>query len=162
LPAYAPRPTLQVRAVDTLLQVSYNNCGMWPDTLTAREKSQTERAIEALRDVPWAARLVREAAPLLQPMSQSARPQAKMGMPLETRFAYELHRTGRSAEYEHETETPGTPYMIIDSPGQGCYGEDGRCRVIVRPLGLASEGAFCIPPNWSHGRSTAACGLTFN
>ena len=36
----------------------------------------------------------------------------------------------------------------------------GRCQAILGPLGLASEGAFCIPPNWSHGRPTAATGPT--
>lgn len=107
-PAYAPRPTIGARGVDTLPRVGYNSCAMWPDTLTAREKSRTERAIKALRDVPWAARLVREAAPLLQPMSQLARSQAKMGALLETRFAHELHRTGHSAEHEYETGVGGS------------------------------------------------------
>jgi len=105
---YAPCPTTQLWVVDIPLRVGYNNCAMWPDTLTVREKSQTERAIGALRDVPWAARLVREAAPLLQPMSQSARSQAKMGVLLETRFAYELHRTGHSVEYEYGTGVGGS------------------------------------------------------
>lgn len=53
-----------------------------------REKHYTERAIDALRHVPWAARLIREAADLLQPLSQSARSQAKMGQLLEVRFSY--------------------------------------------------------------------------
>lgn len=96
---------------------------MWLEALTMREKHYTERAIDALRHVPWAARLIREAADLLQPLSQSARSQAKMGQLLEVRFSYELHRAGHSAEYECKASVggstvdfrvPGRPEWLIE------------------------------------------------
>ena len=68
---------------------------MWSDTLTSREAEFTEGAIKALRGIVWA-------QPVLNRLQQAGGLKSE-NMPLmfEVRFAYELHRAGKIAEYEH-------------------------------------------------------------
>jgi hypothetical protein len=68
---------------------------MWSDTLTSREAAFTARAIEALNGINWA-------QPILNRLQQAGGLKSK-NMPLmfEVRFAYELHRAGKVAEYEY-------------------------------------------------------------
>lgn len=67
---------------------------MWTDRLTNREAEFTERAIKALRDISWA-------KPVLDRLQQAGGISSK-NMPLmfEVRFAYELHCSGKVADYE--------------------------------------------------------------
>jgi len=67
---------------------------MWSNTLTSREAKFTATAIEALKDINWA-------QPLLKRLHQAGGLKSE-NMPLmfEVRVAYELHRTGKVAEYE--------------------------------------------------------------
>lgn len=69
---------------------------MWSfGDLTSREEKFTQRAIEALSDVSWA-------KPLLNRLHRAGGLKTE-NLPLmfEVRFAFELHRTGLSAVYEH-------------------------------------------------------------
>jgi len=68
---------------------------MWSDTLTSREAEFTASAIEALKSINWA-------QPLLNRLQQAGGFKSE-NMPLmfEVRFAYELHRAGKVAEYEY-------------------------------------------------------------
>lgn len=68
---------------------------MWSSILTSREAEFTAKAIEALKGVGWA-------QPVLGRLELSGGLKSE-NMPLmfEVRFAYELHRAGEVAEYEH-------------------------------------------------------------
>lgn len=67
---------------------------MWSDKLTTAEAEYTSKAIDSLSGQQWA-------QPIINRLSQAGGISAK-NMPLmfEVRFAYELHRAGRIAEYE--------------------------------------------------------------
>lgn len=71
---------------------------MWSDTLTSREAKFTATAIEALKGINWA-------QPVLNRLQQAGGLKSE-NMPLmfEVRFAYELHRAGKVAEYEFKAE----------------------------------------------------------
>lgn len=68
---------------------------MWSDILTTREVDFTQRAMDVLATVTWAEPLLRRVA--------DAGGLVASAMPLlfEVRFAYEIHRAGHTAEYEH-------------------------------------------------------------
>jgi hypothetical protein len=68
---------------------------MWSDTLTTSEAEYTNQAINELKMISWA-------QPVLDRLSQAGGIKSE-NMPLmfEVRFAYELHRAGKVAEYEH-------------------------------------------------------------
>ena len=68
---------------------------MWSDSLNAPEVEFTQHAIDALKSVSWA-------QPVLERLRQAGGLKSE-NMPLmfEVRFAYELHRAGKVAEYEY-------------------------------------------------------------
>lgn len=68
---------------------------MWSDTLMKREAEFTKQAIVALNGITWA-------KPVLERLKQAGGLKSE-NMPLmfEVRFAYELHRAGKVAEYEY-------------------------------------------------------------
>jgi hypothetical protein len=67
---------------------------MWSDILTVKERESTERAIEALRSVDWAYPLVRRIE------EEGGLIERNMPFMFETRYAYELHLAGATADYE--------------------------------------------------------------
>jgi len=68
---------------------------MWSDSLTKKEAEFTERAIEALKDAAWA-------QPVIERLQQAGGLKSEnMSLMFEVRFAYELHRAGKVAEYEY-------------------------------------------------------------
>jgi len=90
---------------------------MWSDILTSREAEFTATAIEALKGINWA-------QPVLNRLQQAGGLKSE-NMPLmfEVRFAYELHRAGKVAEYEFkagvgdstvEFRVPGTVIWLFE------------------------------------------------
>src|SRR5712691_5060921 len=75
---------------------------MLSDRLRLTEYEHTQRAIEALQPVPWA-------APLLKRVNDAGdlQPEHKPLM-FEVRFAFELHRAGVFAQYGYPTGVGGS------------------------------------------------------
>jgi len=68
---------------------------MWSDILSNSEAEFTQRAIESLNNVDWA-------RPVIDRLQKAGGlKSANMPLMFEVRFAYELHRVGKSAEYEY-------------------------------------------------------------
>ncbi len=75
---------------------------MWADTLKTPEAEFTQRAINVLNHVSWA-------KPVLSRLAEAGGIKSK-NMPLmfEVRFAYELHRAEKEAEYEYKAGVGGS------------------------------------------------------
>lgn len=70
---------------------------MWSDILSSQEAEYTKKAIDELRNVKWA-------EPLINKINKNGGMRSDT-MPLlfEARFAYQLHKTSISAEYEYSS-----------------------------------------------------------
>jgi hypothetical protein len=90
---------------------------MWSDVLTTREAKFTNQALDVLAAVTWARPL------LLRVADAGGLVASAMPLLFEVRFAYEIHRAGFAAEYEHcagvnnstvEFRVPGDREWLIE------------------------------------------------
>lgn len=119
---------------------------MFSDILTTAEAELTRRAIEALAGVEWARPLLRRVA------EAGGVVPAAMPLLFEVRFAYALHRCGRTAQYEYgagvggstiEFRIPGARDWLVELAS---VRESEAAKAATRQRGPLYEQALITPP----------------
>lgn len=119
---------------------------MFSDILTTAEAELTRRAIEALAGVEWARPLLRRVA------EAGGVVPAAMPLLFEVRFAYALHRCGRTAQYEYaagvggstvEFRIPGARDWLVELVS---VRESEAAKAAIHQRGPLYEQALTTPP----------------